>query len=46
MTATQFRSLCEGYLISPEIALENPAVADALADRDDKRVRELIENEF
>jgi hypothetical protein len=46
MTKLEFTLLCEEYLVAPEVALENQSVRDALADRDDKRVNELLINEF
>ena len=46
MTQLEFETLCNEYLISPDIALENENIVNALYDRDDQKVRELLENEF
>jgi hypothetical protein len=46
MTEQQFHTLCNEHLISPEIALENDDLVQALRDRDDERVVEIITNEF
>lgn len=46
MKKLDFEVLCGELLISPAIALESQSVRDALADRDDKRVRLLLETEF
>ena len=46
MKILDFELLCGNLLISPEVALESQSVRDALADRDDKRVKEVLETEF
>jgi hypothetical protein len=46
MTQLEFETLCNEYLISSDIALENENIVNALYDRDDQKVRELLENEF
>ena len=46
MTRLDFMALCGQYMLSPNVVLENQSVRDALADRDDKRVAELLETEF
>jgi len=46
MTQLEFETLCNEYLISSDIALENENIVNALYDRDDEKVRELLENEF
>jgi hypothetical protein len=46
MTQDQFNTLCQQHLLSPEIALENDDLVQALRDRDDERVVEIITNEF
>ena len=46
MTKIEFEILCNEYLIAPEIVLENEDVVDALRNRDDDKVKELLENEF
>lgn len=46
MTITRFETLCGELLIDPALALENEAIRDALAKRDDARVEELLKTEF
>jgi hypothetical protein len=46
MKVTEFVARCENLLIAPEIVIENQSVRDALADKDDARVIELLETEF
>jgi hypothetical protein len=46
MKVTEFVARCENVFVAPEIALENQSVRDALADKDDARVIELLETEF
>lgn len=46
MTKTDFIILCESNAIAPEIALENPSIVEALANRDDEKVAELLQSEF
>ena len=46
MTQIEFQAICGEYLVHPEIVLENQSIRDALADKDDARVKELIESEF
>lgn len=46
MTRLDFEALCGKLLIAPDVALESQSVRDALADRDDKRVRQVMETEF
>jgi hypothetical protein len=37
---------CGKRTIDPQIALENPAIVQALQDRDDEHVLELLKTEF
>jgi hypothetical protein len=46
MTQNQFISLCNQYSIHPSIALENDELVQALQDRDDDLVKEILENQF
>lgn len=46
MTKIEFLALCGEHLIDPTIALENENLLEALTERDDKAVREILENEF
>lgn len=46
MTMTKFIQECATRTISPDIALENNLVHEALKARDDKKVIELLDNEF
>lgn len=46
MKKLEFLMLCGKYMIAPDIVLENQSIADALADRDDDRVKQLMETEF
>jgi len=46
MTILEFKMLCDENLISTEIALENEDVINALKDRDDNKVKELLLTEF
>lgn len=46
MTANQFAALCLEHDIAPSVALENDELVQALRDRDDERVVEIITNEF
>ena len=46
MTGNQFNAECDKRLIHPAIVLENDEVWQALADRDDARVLELLDSEF
>ena len=46
MKQLDFILLCNILLISPEIALENDAIRNALEDREDEKVKELLETEF
>lgn len=46
MTMTTFETLCGELLIDPSLALENDSIRDALASRDDARVKEILETEY
>ena len=46
MTVNQFSILCHEYGIHPDIALENEELREALKARDDKKVIEILTNEF
>jgi hypothetical protein len=46
MTQNQFADLCTQYGIHPSIALENDQLREALKARDDKKVIEILTNEF
>jgi hypothetical protein len=46
MTQNQFADLCNEYDIHPSIALENDQLREALKARDDKKVIEILTNEF
>ncbi len=46
MTKNEFVAECEARTIDPAIALENENIRAALNDRDDERVREVLDQEF
>ena len=46
MKCFEFETLCGELLINPELALENENIVDALKDRDDEKVIELLKNDF
>ena len=46
MTKEKFSQLCNENLVSPEIALENDELRNALQTRNDKRVEEIFKEEF
>ena len=46
MTIFEFEVLCGKYFINPEIALENKNLRNALKNKDDKKVKEILINEF
>jgi hypothetical protein len=46
MTQNQFFTLCNDHCIDPDIALENDNLRQALKDKDDKKVIEILTNEF
>jgi len=46
MTVNEFAAECEERCIQPSIAMEQEGVEQALSDRDDDRVRELLDTAF
>jgi hypothetical protein len=46
MTQNQFAALCAHYGIAPSLALENPAIVQALRARDSVAVERILANEF
>ena len=46
MTKQEFIEVCNENLIDINIALDNDNIRDALAKRDDERVKEILLNEF
>ena len=46
MTQTDFSTLCLEHNLTPDIALENDEVVQALRERDDAEVCRIIEQEF
>ncbi len=46
MTYNQFIAECNSRLIEPSLALENNAIKQALCDKDDNKVKELLDREF
>jgi hypothetical protein len=46
MTQNQFNTLCNEHGIAPSIALENEELIEALRERDDERVIQIITKEF
>ena len=46
MTQNQFNALCNEHCIDPSLALENENLIEALRERDDDRVIEIITQEF
>lgn len=46
MTQTDFLTLCLEHNITPDIALENDDLVQALREKDDAEVCRIIEQEF
>jgi hypothetical protein len=46
MTQNEFMQKCNDLLIEPDIALENDEIVQALKDRDDAQVIELLTTQF
>ena len=46
MTRLEFISLCGEYLIDVGIALEDDNIREALKNKDDEKVKELLLNDF
>jgi len=46
MTKTDFMSACGQRCIDVDVAMENEDILQALQDKDDTRIIELLDNEF
>ena len=46
MTQNQFNALCNEHSIHPSIALENEELIEALQNKDDAKVVDILTNEF
>jgi hypothetical protein len=46
MTAIEFIALCESVGVDPQIALENENLREALRNKDDARIAEILKEEF
>jgi len=46
MTQNQFNTLCNEHGIAPSIALEHEELIEALRERNDERVIQIITEEF
>jgi hypothetical protein len=46
MTANQFNALCAERTIDPSLALENPAIIEALKAKDDETVVDILDTAF
>lgn len=46
MTQNQFNALCNEHCIHPSIALENEELIEALQNKDDAKVVEILTNQF
>jgi hypothetical protein len=46
MTKNQFNSLCCEFCIHPEVALENENLVEALKNRNDEMVEQILREEF
>jgi hypothetical protein len=46
MTQTQFIAKCNELTISPQLALENDEIVNALKSKDDALVIELLQTQF
>lgn len=46
MTKLDFILLCGEFLLSPELVIENDQIRNALEDKDDEKVKELLKTEF
>ena len=42
----EFKMLCNELLIDSEIAIEDEEIVEALKNRDDEKVEELLKNNF
>jgi hypothetical protein len=46
MTQNEFAHICLTFTIDPQLALENENIVNALQNRDDEKVIQILENEF
>ena len=46
MTLSKFVSLCHERTIDPSLALENPAIIEALKAKDDETVIDILDTAF
>ncbi len=46
MTISEFEIMCEHYLISPDLALENENLVAAIKAKDSYEIRRIFEEEF
>ena len=46
MTQNEFIAKCEQLSVAPELALENDEIVEALKNRDDQLVVELLNTQF
>lgn len=46
MTQNEFNTLCQERTIDPNLALENDELVQALRDRDDEAVVNILNNQF
>ena len=46
MTKFDFMMACGAVMIEPDMALENDLIVEALKQRDDEKVRELLASQF
>ena len=46
MSKLEFMSLCGEYFIDVNIALENDDIKEALINKDNEKIKELLLNEF
>ena len=46
MTQNEFVHICLTFTIDPQLALENENIVNALQNRDDEKVIQILENEF
>lgn len=46
MTQNEFLGLCLENCVAPEIVLENENIRQALKERNDGKIKEIIKNEF
>jgi hypothetical protein len=46
MTQNEFLTLCLEHGVAPSLALENPAIVEALKARDAQAVATILTNEF